>query len=1688
MKNLLFTGVLCLICTANLISQTTEPNPLSFNWGSYTAPFHDSSHKITKPVLGWQWGANDSSFDSYIGANMTHGGGAPNPHYIGTKNGMRTIFEFTKHTHGGHRYDAEITTRLKNDFRPYHYDSSGAIFGWLWRNTSISQLDTSTPNKPLGKVKINGSGLVLKNMSPNRGYGRYKLNETPIGGQRWYLSVHLRRTDSLNTDTTNSPALSLRIKYWGRRLDNPPHDPKIDIPIIFDSIPRVPTWHTRGYWNGKCSVPSDTTDSILITRKMLPLHGISGHTPDVTLSSYFRLTDWNKDTTQLNPITSLRTNIYGFGSDAEDLAELNYHIDSLSVEVTGFGFPVSVDFIRLEDTDHRKLMIGEYDISVHDSVQKFIDSLRIYAPQVMLQGISPSIELRWWSLTAYRYIAQLMNGYAFSNPAENIYTHLNHAIKHKYDWIFPRVPNINYARVAAPWLRQVSGQVGCGGIIPAMGYHYGYMVAPGNPIGAWDNWGDTTKSFYETCIMRGANHEYLARPQMIELDTMNHQTFLNTIHEPLSFQSLIDYQNSVQTVSYGEREGVYYSDKPWWAQKQLHTIYHIAQSDTCSSPSWNVYYQQSSRPYSAEEMRYIMWTDIIQGTKGFMIDNGGFYPLIFTGLDTNGNPMYANGYGGYMTLRKIQNKFTAYDPDSPYDSDYYVDGDSTGFAPYLNKTRVAQAWGVTPDKIYLGTKSARLSVKNAFDFMNNNDDEIMRLRLVSYLSKGYKSFYSGDTAAMGQLIRYKVNTSQTGFTTRPLERKYLGNAWYEPKDSTFYEVSILRDKDDIQKDFDSIFYVGIVNRRTDPLRMLRTPISDTTQPKLMRFFSTAEYIDSCKVSPDSLLWRNEQWTQHGTREITIPFRSQYHHGSYSLLLIQEMGGTLDTVIGSDRSLSLRMLPGEGKILRIRPIKTDTSINGILAHSNQRKLISFPIPVYDSTLSKYVLSTDSVRYYLCYFRPVSDSNKRTEVCYRSSKTATFNTPSANVEWENEIVLSDSYIHPTRTIVNDTCAYPSILVQYDTNSAQIHVFVVYGCMGYMPPPGTQERYQRIVQSYILPVDTGAIITSRVLVDNVYSHDLTEYGTPMIAGTERFRYGGVFYTWADKKQGIGVGWSPTGYPFMTTSNYIRFHEDTSACPTVWKAQHPSLSTYMPVRQYGRDCALAWQENYSCSDNRTEIFTTRLKSTTVGMGDYIFHYLGADFENAGNYGYFNADSSIYCLSNNKPPLKDTVRLGNTFVKPWRELSLRDTCSIVPLSSASRIRMDAFVWQQQRPSMMFSPPTYTRLLLGGLVHPDTLIGGTVTPIRTSVLTKTILSHFPLGDLYYPTISQGTANNVSDSYSLNAEGCLNSSITSLVINAIETNELFGGGFAPHYIHQELSHTPFAYVAPQKDIAGTTFGSYIHLAGMTFAHAPTNSWEHRRVYNHRPNYYAPTALPQILASAHYFYKQGDDVVKRTYLGWNDADGSVSVTLPEINSIPLQWNVRSDRRSPYMIPNDTLFTEWFRINDLTSMKQWIKTEGWDALQVYIQKKGEEPQRLPLTIRKSTDGRGTKHQTDFMNGENEEYRLLFSRGTETAYLERTIITEPDNDGLEKATIQTIDLQQLPKGNTELSIYPNPASDEITVTWKGGKAMVQLLDMKGNVLITHTIQSILTLPTEELTNGLYMIRLQQGINSITKSFMVLK
>lgn len=71
---------------------------------------------------------------------------------------------------------------------------------------------------------------------------------------------------------------------------------------------------------------------------------------------------------------------------------------------------------------------------------------------------------------------------------------------------------------------------------------------------------------------------------------------------------------------------------------------------------------------------------------------------------------------------------------------------------------------------------------------------------------------------------------------------------------------------------------------------------------------------------------------------------------------------------------------------------------------------------------------------------------------------------------------------------------------------------------------------------------------------------------------------------------------------------------------------------------------------------------------------------------------------------------------------------------------------------------------------------------------------------------------------------------------------------------------------------------------------------------------------------------------------------------------------------------------------------------------------------------------------------------------------------------------------------IHPNPTSDNITIDWNNGTALCQLINSQGNIISEQTITGNITLDTQEFTNGLYIVRIQQGGTTISKQIIILK
>jgi hypothetical protein len=77
----------------------------------------------------------------------------------------------------------------------------------------------------------------------------------------------------------------------------------------------------------------------------------------------------------------------------------------------------------------------------------------------------------------------------------------------------------------------------------------------------------------------------------------------------------------------------------------------------------------------------------------------------------------------------------------------------------------------------------------------------------------------------------------------------------------------------------------------------------------------------------------------------------------------------------------------------------------------------------------------------------------------------------------------------------------------------------------------------------------------------------------------------------------------------------------------------------------------------------------------------------------------------------------------------------------------------------------------------------------------------------------------------------------------------------------------------------------------------------------------------------------------------------------------------------------------------------------------------------------------------------------------------------------------------NNELQVYPNPANNTVTVSAESDKNFsVQVFDLTGRLLIQQSSRKEqLTIPVENLPNGLYLLKISSGNEMLTKKLSIL-
>jgi hypothetical protein len=626
------------------------------------------------------------------------------------------------------------------------------------------------------------------------------------------------------------------------------------------------------------------------------------------------------------------------------------------------------------------------------------------------------------------------------------------------------------------------------------------------------------------------------------------------------------------------------------------------------------------------------------------------------------------------------------------------------------------------------------------------DHILTRLRLRAWYGKGFSTIdcqHPNNTPVQRFSHFFDTTTIATRLKTRHVRRfgdrvshsDIPGHFDYDAPDSVFADITLHAI---VGKPMDSVFALGVLNRRTDPrLPLPRTSFNVDTLPNNhsnWEFVSHDAYLSEVASNPDLA------YAQRGARQITIPFNYKSTSGGYKLLRLQEMGGGIDTIIGQDRELAVDFLPGEGKMFRVTVLEGEkpADMQGWLAHNTQRKVVVYPTlakvsvsglgagggtsldvtqrAIYDTTWvqdpicsrmdtlqpQQYYRAREDggFRYHIVYHMK-ADSNALLKVYYRRSQLlASDNNSAASVDtagiynprivWEQPIAL-DTFIRQDGLMFGQStnCGYPSLVVRDDPNlppHMNPCVYVVYACQS----PGPEDiaiceaRLAANAATHAMQAQLYTTMRSSMLAYSKaypscpaeYADRLRNWGTPVVGAT----IGGNFYAWSDVRQGIIVGFKKPEATFFTngTLQALKMHAEGSVV-----AQFPSLPSYTKMAIGEDDIPLVWQEGTigrsigegSCTEGEHILYTRLFHN-----GDTVQHRLVASGTYPGILPPLQAQNNILRLTPLSTPVQTNYNRKPTI---YRQMSEYDDAAMSlsnPLRSYGYVnhKADRIAWEHR--------------------------------------------------------------------------------------------------------------------------------------------------------------------------------------------------------------------------------------------------------------------------------------------------------------------------------------------------------------------------------------------------------------------------
>lgn len=1591
------------------------------------------------------------------------------------------------------------------NFSPRANDISGSTMGFLYRDSIICD----------DSIDINGNGYlvlekallssdsakILSNIWKNdclRFYNTkgkttsfYENSQGDVdtfhvfNGKQFYISINLR---ALNLDYIqqhyNDVILKVRLPYKLLNVDSSSYT---DGWTKFNYLPSVyidDIFGSRGDYRGcarDTTIDYNKPTEFVIKGWMLQTS--DAVTNQITISA---LASFDGDTI---PFIGGYRNNPRFKPENSD-TNVKQYITKIDVEVYYYGnLDIAIDWIKLETPRAQKIFRGSYDTEVSNAVDLTISDLQSNNKHPRLFRFYGNCELnpQEWGVT--RYLNMLLDTLVTLETYVvngNDPPHYLYATGQKHFW---NGSNLDFrTTTAVPFIKKAIWKDP-----HTLNYQWGYA-------GNHNEKPDTLNSGYET-MLYGRN----IRDTIPVIDTSIHRydywddpTYYQDYSTQMHIERLI-YKN------YYSFPTLFYGSKPWWANLWV-TPDALMYYDSSPEISTFTMCIGDHRPKTGEEIRLMATLPVLLGAKGLMYwykttsseykisNNGTWLGLQPYREDFDFTQLYGNMSGEELLKSDLMG------------GDYIkFPNDANGFdESYRPNYFDFDTMGIDSNHIYIGLASTRLAIARVNQWVSRCEDELMKLRLVSWYGKGFLTLKHQDLAygtdnMLSKFLAWDeannmIDTSR--FKTWPIGRFHtyfvddpfgpIGGTpvietLTEPWDSTFVDITLLKNVDTTIND---LAYIGVQNRRTDPLVMINNNF---------QFFSTAEFEDSCdavKNPDDYSTYRDLFYRRNGCRCVFLPFNYQNPADSteYALLRITELGADstydstwsygremafktkIDTVIGQDRTLAIPLLLGEGRMFKVQVLHPDKNVYGYLYHSNQNKLVAYP------DLDSNGNETSAYRYYLTYYnRKIPDSLGRTAVYFRRSKPISKDCLEENMVWEQELLVSDSVLIDDNDVVARSCDFPSIVVRKDTNGV-LKAYIVYSCY--------KKNDKSMIAETTLDLDNLDYSQKPIGIElSEYSGlDRGSWGNPVINASSN----GNYYSWSDTTAGIVAAWkSPNDIYFNNPNSKISFKYNDNLGSGI-NAQHPSLNVYSHLDSLEDNCSLVWEEHsISPSAYREDILYTRLKYNNSMLTKY-------------KASTFLGDSITFCIRNNiaKLSVNDSNVISRNLPVVSRSLGL-----YVKNPSPLRPNRQDIVYWENYCNTRDSAGTYLMNCLIDLYDYN--------------------NEARKWKIFYPKYIKSayrivSSPNITQGYSLIKINGVES-----VGNSTTLNFWYGlytppgiadlGSFVGHLNVNNHSYVyslyDSSYDAEDKWVRFIGNGYIPHLA--KHKNFSNTLWQNRRVYQFHN---ASVFEMQILNSAKYFYKgRSDEMLADWYIGFENADSSRKSFLfgaPELDekrfSLKLPFeHLKTDEGYFALVEtsSDTIASSWFSIENAKELALKLKGSNNANSRVYIQNKETEltlSLNLPNGLK---ENKGAKAKYNLINGLGNEFRLLFVKNdgtmhyTEELWIEELPLEEkPAGSFKGDDGIESIDLIQIVNryySDNEISIFPNPASEvlylQANVPFEEANLTVT------NLLGTKVIQQPINLHSSPelklnisfLLPGMYYVNISDGLSSISGKFL---